>query len=142
MSTEHVVLHLRAGPYQRPLGKTLSIACNTETVPLRTTPDAALDQAAQKCSNGFPGIEKSGACCVSDCGTCGGSGCSSRVSGLTGDHCCTSNILKKGAPCSTTGHAPCFLDGKSWPHGRSSELLLAASVPIECSTQISIPYSN
>lgn len=71
------------------------------------------DQAAQKCSNGFPGIEKSGACCVSDCGTCGGSGCSSREPGLTGDDCCTKNILKQGAPCSATGHAPCFLDGKS-----------------------------
>ncbi|CAM9395437.1 unnamed protein product [Ectocarpus sp. 4 AP-2014] len=65
---------------------------------------------AQQCSNGFPGIEKSGACCVSDCGTCGGSGCSSREPGLTGDDCCTKNILKQGAPCSATGHAPCFLD--------------------------------
>ncbi|CAM9590681.1 unnamed protein product, partial [Hapterophycus canaliculatus] len=48
-------------------------------------------------------------CCVADCGECGGSGCSDRGGGLTGDDCCTSNILASGDLCSVTGGAPCIV---------------------------------
>ena len=46
------------------------------------------------------------------CGECGGSGCSSRGSGLDGDDCCQSNIKKNGDKCSETGTAPCIVDGE------------------------------
>ncbi|CAN0466612.1 unnamed protein product, partial [Hapterophycus canaliculatus] len=40
------------------------------------------------------------------CGTCGGSGCSDRGGGLTGDDCCTSDIEAAGVVC---GSAPCIV---------------------------------
>ncbi|CAN0483517.1 unnamed protein product, partial [Scytosiphon promiscuus] len=33
------------------------------------------------CSNGFPGFGNGPICCESQCGTCGGSGCSGRPGG-------------------------------------------------------------
>ena len=45
------------------------------------------------------------------CGECGGSGCSSRGGGLSGDDCCTSDIEEAGNLCSATGGAPCIIDG-------------------------------
>lgn len=46
------------------------------------------------------------------CGECGGSGCSNRGGGLTGDDCCHSDILAAGNLCSVTGGAPCIIDGE------------------------------
>lgn len=45
-----------------------------------------------------------------ECGTCGGSGCSSR-NGLTGEECCTANIKAAGVAC---GEPPCIVTGR-WP---------------------------
>ncbi len=47
------------------------------------------------------------------CGECGGSGCSDRGGGLTGDDCCHSDIKASGRLCSDTGAAPCMVDGES-----------------------------
>ena len=40
-----------------------------------------LDMSAEVCSNGVPGVERDGACCEAQCGTCGGAGCRSRPGG-------------------------------------------------------------
>lgn len=44
------------------------------------------------------GIANGTACCALSCGTCGGTGCSSRPGGAAG--CCTSNINSSGINCS------------------------------------------
>eukprot|EP00903_Cladosiphon_okamuranus_P016037 g14807.t2 len=59
------------------------------------------------------GVQKGQYCCSDGCGTCGGSGCSSRGGGLTGEDCCQSDILKKGNVCSDTQNAPCVIGGDS-----------------------------
>eukprot|EP00903_Cladosiphon_okamuranus_P011266 g10624.t1 len=56
------------------------------------------------------GVKKGDYCCSDGCGECGGSGCSNRGGGLTGDDCCTKNILASGRVCSATRAAPCFFD--------------------------------
>eukprot|EP00903_Cladosiphon_okamuranus_P011265 g10623.t1 len=56
------------------------------------------------------GVQKGEYCCSDGCGDCGGSGCSNRGGGLTGDDCCTKNILASGRKCSATRAAPCFFD--------------------------------
>lgn len=63
------------------------------------------------CSNGIPGIESSkGACCVAECGQCGGMGCSTvaRDLGLGSAECCEDTILENNKPC---GEAPCVVGG-------------------------------
>ncbi|CAN0064999.1 unnamed protein product [Pylaiella littoralis] len=59
------------------------------------------------------GVQSGDYCCTDGCGTCGGTNCSSRGSGLTKDDCCQSAILASGNLCSVTGAAPCFIDGGS-----------------------------
>jgi len=58
------------------------------------------------CTGGIPGIESSdgSACCLAECGQCGGSGCST-----VGDasDCCVNDIISSGDLCSETGTAPC-----------------------------------
>ena len=80
-----------------------------------------IGQAAQMCSNGIAGVEGSDACCVADCGTCGGSGCGSRAraAGLTADDCCIGRIRDANVFCDDSGTAPCLVStgegfGQSW----------------------------
>ncbi|CAM9554983.1 unnamed protein product [Ascophyllum nodosum] len=66
------------------------------------------------CSNGIDGVESEDGevCCVTECGTCGGIGCSS-AGGLTGDECCTQRILSVGELCDVAGQAPCIISSDS-----------------------------
>lgn len=57
------------------------------------------------CSNG--GIQKDGVCCASSCGTCGGSGCSSRPGGSQA--CCTGNIAANWERTCDKYSPPCIL---------------------------------
>ncbi|CAM9261415.1 unnamed protein product [Pylaiella littoralis] len=51
-------------------------------------------------------------CCASKCGTCGGSGCSSRDGGASA--CCTTDINEAGVTCETnSGSAPCIVSESS-----------------------------
>ena len=57
------------------------------------------------------GIQSGSACCSSECGECGGSGCSDRGGGA--EECCTGIITDSGTLCSDTGGAPpCIVDGE------------------------------
>eukprot|EP00903_Cladosiphon_okamuranus_P015061 g13934.t1 len=62
-------------------------------------------------AGGILGIEspRSEACCVAECGQCGGAGCDER--GEAAD-CCVSVIIRDGEPCSETNEAPCFIEGR------------------------------
>ncbi|CAM9495327.1 unnamed protein product, partial [Ectocarpus fasciculatus] len=54
------------------------------------------------------GVVGGGACCSATCGTCGGSGCSSR--GDDGEECCAGSIIASGVLCSETGwKSPCVV---------------------------------
>lgn len=67
---------------------------------------------AGTCSNGVKGIEAEGACCVLECGQCGGPGCSTVGAslGLGAADCCKSTVLANNEPC---GEAPCAIGGAS-----------------------------
>jgi parallel beta-helix repeat protein len=52
------------------------------------------------------GVKSGKYCCLSSCGTCGGTGCGLRIGKSAG--CCTSNILNSGKLCSTYS-APCLI---------------------------------
>ena len=80
-----------------------------------------IKQAAQVCSNGLAGVERAGACCVAECGTCGGSVCGDQAAaaGLTADDCCIGRIKQAEVYCGDSGVAPCLIDdgkgfGQSW----------------------------
>lgn len=79
------------------------------------------------CSNG---IINGDVCCMSSCGTCGGSGCSSRDGG--GDGCCTSKIRSAGDSCED-GPAPCVIQPSSGgdPDPTCSTGILSGSVCCE-----------
>lgn len=66
------------------------------------------------CSNGVEGIESSGggACCVLECGQCGGPDCATAnlVINLGADECCETYVLANSEPC---GEAPCVIGGAS-----------------------------
>ena len=70
-----------------------------------------IGQAAQVCSNDLPGVEDAGACCVAECGTCGGSGCGDRArdAGLSGGDCCVGAIRFAEVYCDDSGAAPCLI---------------------------------
>ena len=73
------------------------------------------------CSNGVPGIESyKGACCVAECGQCGGIGCSTVAMdlGLGSAECCEGTILLANEPC---GEAPCVVVGTSRNAVRAAE---------------------
>jgi len=55
------------------------------------------------CENG---ILKGDVCCLSSCGTCGGTGCGSREGGSSG--CCSGTITKSGISCDNST-APCIV---------------------------------
>ena len=70
--------------------------------------------AGAVCTGGIAGVEavSQPACCVEECGLCGGSGCA-EVGGvnstLTANDCCSSEILESDVFCVDTGVAPCIL---------------------------------
>ena len=53
------------------------------------------------------GVSDGRVCCLSSCGTCGGTGCDKRPGG--GEACCSSSIEQTGRQCDS-GAAPCVLD--------------------------------
>lgn len=59
------------------------------------------------CSDGTHGIEANGACCETQCGSCGGRGCGGRPGGPAS--CCTSAILDSNIVCADIGDAPCIV---------------------------------
>ena len=64
------------------------------------------------CSNGLFGIESSdgSVCCVSECGQCGGEGCSTVAAPEYGaSDCCANEIAFFGVSCNSTLAAPCFI---------------------------------
>ena len=64
------------------------------------------------CAGGIPGIESSNgqACCLVECGQCGGLGCSDAG---RGSECCVTDIVEEGEACSVTNEAPCWIgDGE------------------------------
>ncbi|CAN0325079.1 unnamed protein product, partial [Scytosiphon promiscuus] len=62
------------------------------------------------CSNGIPGIQSGLACCVAECGGCGGVGCGELGGGLGAHNCCESEIEEAGELCSIKMEAPCVVD--------------------------------
>ncbi|CAM9550846.1 unnamed protein product, partial [Ectocarpus sp. 13 AM-2016] len=68
---------------------------------------------AQTCTDGISGVESTlyDVCCVLECGTCGGVGCTpANTSSLTANDCCATEIVESGSFCSVTGVAPCILE--------------------------------
>lgn len=61
------------------------------------------------CSNDVVGVQSKDICCAAECGTCGGSGCSSRVPNLGGSGCCEGAIRDSGILCSDSGTSPCII---------------------------------
>ncbi len=76
-----------------------------------------------KCDGGIPGIQASNVCCPATCGTCGGSGCSTRDGGdgFTGrEACCGSGVRSLGRMCSATVGAPCVTPSSGESKKRSA----------------------
>ncbi|CAM9361846.1 unnamed protein product [Ascophyllum nodosum] len=75
---------------------------------------STLTSVGAVCTGGIAGVEavSQPACCVEECGLCGGSGCA-EVGGvnstLTANDCCSSEILESDVFCVDTGVAPCIL---------------------------------
>lgn len=68
------------------------------------------ETGAQTCAGGIAGIESGDVCCVAECATCGGVGCTpSNTSTLTANDCCTTEIAASNQFCSETNTAPCIL---------------------------------
>lgn len=67
---------------------------------------------APTCSNGVPGVEADGTCCVAECGTCGDAGCRDRAEavGLDADDCCAQRISDSGVHCDDSEAAPCIVN--------------------------------
>eukprot|EP00903_Cladosiphon_okamuranus_P013409 g12494.t1 len=95
------------------------------------------------CSNGIPGIESKGACCVAECGQCGGVGCSTvgKSLGLGSDHCCEGTILENNRPC---GDAPCVIGGgtkpvpTTTPTPTPTEMKMPVAMPTEMPTKMPV----
>ena len=82
-------------------------------IPLRRSQldNIPLTETGPLCSNGVPGIESfNGACCMAECGQCGGIGCSTVALdiGLGSAECCEGTIIENNKPC---GEAPCVVGG-------------------------------
>eukprot|EP00903_Cladosiphon_okamuranus_P006313 g6189.t2 len=69
-----------------------------------------VDEDAERCSNGIPGVESTGICCAEECGTCGGTGCSTRVPGFGQYDCCVGPISRVGVSCGVSVEAPCIVE--------------------------------
>lgn len=78
---------------------TMSECLGNTVPPYRPNPRLQNDPLCLK------GIKKSGYCCMLSCGSCGGTGCSTRVGGAEG--CCSTNILTANYSC-TRSPAPCL----------------------------------
>eukprot|EP00903_Cladosiphon_okamuranus_P006298 g6176.t1 len=73
---------------------------------------------AQTCTGGIAGVQSTSldVCCVAECGTCGGPGCTpANTSSLTANDCCATEISDSGVLCSDTGVAPCILSTEAAP---------------------------
>ncbi|CAM9755937.1 unnamed protein product, partial [Ectocarpus sp. 8 AP-2014] len=71
---------------------TAPVAEPTAPVTEPTAPVTEPTAPADVCSNGIPGIQSGNACCLAECGGCGGSGCAQLGGGLGEDNCCQSEI--------------------------------------------------
>ncbi|CAM9836675.1 unnamed protein product, partial [Ectocarpus fasciculatus] len=71
-----------------------------------TTPAPTEAPTAETCDGGITGIQVSDVCCSSSCGSCGGSGCTSREGGA--EACCGGGVRASERYCSVTGEAPCI----------------------------------
>ena len=79
-----------------------------------SSPTDSSADVSSVCSNGYTGIESSNglACCVAECGQCGGVGCSTvGLPDLGGEACCSSDIVDFGVSCEDTDSAPCYIEG-------------------------------
>ncbi|CBJ33624.1 hypothetical protein Esi_0531_0003 [Ectocarpus siliculosus] len=65
------------------------------------------------CDGGIVGIQTSDVCCSASCGSCGGTGCSSRDGGSGA--CCGGGVRASGRYCSVTGEAPCMTGAAPTP---------------------------
>lgn len=76
-------------------------------------------------ADGISGIQSSNgkACCVAECGVCGGSGCSTVAAtlGLGADDCCATEIVDSGKACSETNEAPCSIGTDGGKTNRSHD---------------------
>ncbi|CAM9827775.1 unnamed protein product, partial [Ectocarpus fasciculatus] len=63
----------------------------------------SLQAEEETCDGGIVGIQVSDVCCSSSCGSCGGSGCTSREGGA--EACCGGGVRASGRYCSVTGEA-------------------------------------
>eukprot|EP00752_Nemacystus_decipiens_P002185 g2080.t1 len=96
------------------------------------------------CSNGVEGVESSDgrACCVAECGSCGGVGCSKFSPDLGADDCCVTEIVDRGEACSVWGAAPCYIDGESpvpSPTGETPTAPTTPSAPTTPGTAPTVP---
>jgi peptidoglycan/xylan/chitin deacetylase (PgdA/CDA1 family) len=82
-----------------------NLSCNTYTSPciISPTPTPTPTPSDPLCAEG---IKANNICCLSSCGTCGGTGCSTRVGGADG--CCGGDIFKTNISCNTSP-APCII---------------------------------
>ncbi|CBJ33613.1 expressed unknown protein [Ectocarpus siliculosus] len=64
------------------------------------------------CDGGIVGIQQSDVCCSLSCGSCGGTGCTSRDGGS--EACCGGGVRASGRDCSVTGEAPCVVTGPAF----------------------------
>lgn len=69
------------------------------------------------------GVEAYDVCCTPGCGICGGSGCSRRGFGLTGQDCCVGQIIDADKNCTAVDDAPCVLGELSVYNGLHIKLL-------------------
>ena len=95
-----------------PLGAVPHMFRRDRHPPFLLCPCCSSSDSASTCSNGVFGVEAGGVCCVTQCGRCGGVGCSSRAAdfGLGADDCCIGTIMDSGMPCDETMEAPCIID--------------------------------
>lgn len=63
------------------------------------------------CGNGMAGYEDDDVCCPTECGQCGGAGCSTSgaAAGLGSDSCCYSGVKESKEDCEVTLSPPCVM---------------------------------
>ncbi|CAM9706611.1 unnamed protein product, partial [Ectocarpus fasciculatus] len=99
-----------AGTDGHPTPVTTPAPTPAPTGPAPTSPPTPVPTPAptevETCDGGIVGIQVSDVCCSSSCGSCGGSGCTSREGGA--EACCGGGVRDSGRYCSVTGEAPCI----------------------------------
>ncbi|CBJ33991.1 hypothetical protein Esi_0823_0001 [Ectocarpus siliculosus] len=63
----------------------------------------SLQAEVETCDGGIVGIQQSDICCSSSCGSCGGTGCTSRDGGS--EACCGGGVRASGRFCSVYGRS-------------------------------------